>query len=457
MKKKPAREETKKMGQKAKESTPKTGEFVRIKQGENEFEGTVLPETKKGFLDLKLKNGYNISVYWSKKTEIVPMKKTVKTIPEPKKISFNPQLPSILILHTGGTIASRVNYETGGVFAAFTPEDLLAMFPELTKKANFETKLVENMESENMRFVHYSLIANEIQKAMQSNKFSGIIVSHGTDTMAFTSAALAFMIQNPPVPVLLVGAQRSSDRGSSDAAMNLSCATDFITKTNFAGTGICMHENENDDNCVILPAVKTRKMHSSRRDAFKTINSQPIARIEYKTSEIRFLQNYPFYSKRTAQVPLLARTKMEEKVGLLKSVPTLLPEQIAFFEKQKFKGLIIEGTGLGHLPILSRGKIEKTNEKNFKALQSLIKKGCLVGMTTQCLYGSVDMNVYSAGRELLKIGVLDGKDMLPETALIKMAWLLANYPKKEASELFSRNVAGEINERTRIDSKAPEA
>lgn len=432
----------------------KTGDRLLAKQEESAFEGTVLPETKKGFLDLKLKNGYNISLDLRKKTEIKKLETPTKKIPEAKPLPFNPDLPTILILHTGGTIASRVNYETGGVFAAFTPEDLLAMFPELTKKANFETKLIGNMESENMRFAHYSLIANEIQKTIREKKVAGIIVSHGTDTMAFTAAALAFMIQNAPIPVLLVGAQRSSDRGSSDAAMNLSCATDFIAKTDFCGIGICMHENENDNDCIILPPTKARKMHSSRRDAFRAINAQPVARIDYKSGKTEFVERD--YLKKGHGLQPVFKTKMEEKVGLLKSHPALLPEQIKFFEKQQFKGLVLEGTGLGHLPVISRSNLEKTNDQNFKALRALVKKGCLTGMTTQCLYGSVDMKVYSAGRELLKIGVLDGKDLLPETALIKMAWLLANYSKKEATELFSQNLVGEINERTRIDSKAPE-
>ncbi len=440
------------MKKEQKNASFKTGDRLFVKQGESAFEGTVLPETKKGFLDLKLKNGYNISLDLSKKTEIKRLETPKKTVAEPKPLPFNPSLPSILILHTGGTIASRVNYETGGVFAAFTPEDLLAMFPELTQKANFETKMIGNMESENMRLSHYTRIAEEIKKT-DSKKISGIIVSHGTDTLAYTSAALAFMVQKPGIPVLLVGAQRSSDRGSSDAAMNLSCATDFITKTDFCGVAICMHENENDSNCVLLPPAKTRKLHTSRRDAFRAVNAQPVARVEYKTGKTEFFEkNYPKKGNLTQTV---FKTKLEEKVGLLKASPTLIPEQIKVFEKQKFKGLILEGTGLGHFPVISRDSKDKTNDQNLKALESLIKKGCVVGMVSQCIFGSTQMHVYSAGPLLTRLGVLEGKDMLVETALVKMAWLLANYPKKEAEKLFGQNLIGEINERTVLQNQAP--
>lgn len=431
---------------------PAHGETVLVRQGSQSFEGTVLPENKKGFLELKLKNGYNVSVPLTTKTKIQKMTTKKNTVPKKTVIEQKPGLPTILILHTGGTIASRVNYQTGGVYAAFSPEDLLQMFPELTQKANFETRIIGNMESENMRLSFYSTLAKAIHEGL-NKKIKGIIISHGTDTMAYTAAALSFMVQHAPMPILLVGSQRSSDRGSSDASQNLSCAVDFILKSDYAGIGICMHASSNDDACWILPANKTRKFHTSRRDAFQAVNANPIATIEYKTGKIQM--NEKNYARQGHGKPLLFKPKMEEKIGLLKATPTLLPEQIAFFGKQNFKGLIIEATGLGNLPILSRDSKDKTNDKNYKALQALLKKGCLVGIVSQCIYGSVQMNVYSAGRELVRIGMLNGKDMLAETALIKMAWLLGNYKPKEAAALFSENIVGEINERTLIENKAP--
>ena len=430
----------------------KESDFVEAFSSGEKFSGTIIPSSERSMLFLKLKSGYNIGLELKKISSIkkVSAGKSVSK-PETKKFSQNPMFPKILILHLGGTIASRVNYETGGVFSSFSPEDLLTMFPELLQKANFETRLLASIESENMRFPLYSKIAEEIKKALPK-KFAGIIISHGTDTMAFTSAALAFMVQNPPIPILLVGAQRSSDRGSSDAAVNLSCAVDFILKSDFAGIGICMHENESDSSCVILPATKTRKMHSSRRDAFRAVNAKPIARVSYPEARIDFFEK-DFLHKGNSQQAVF-KTKMSESVALLKSTPALFPAQIGFFAKQKIQGLILEGTGLGHLPVLSRNSFDKENAQNFNALKALIKKGCVVAMASQCIYGSVNMHVYSAGRELLKIGVLEAKDMLPETAFIKLSWLLANFPKKQVPELFSKNLVGEINERIPLDNSA---
>ncbi|MFH0955121.1 MAG: Glu-tRNA(Gln) amidotransferase subunit GatD [Candidatus Micrarchaeota archaeon] len=433
-------------------SSFQNGDFVRVEFEGKSFEGTVIPSANSKTLQLKLKSGYNagFSLSQIKVSKIGESKKAQK--PAAKTIPFNSALPSILILHTGGTIASRVDYTTGGVTAGFEAQDLLTMFPELEKKANFETRKMESMESENMRFFQYCAIAKEIEKA-DAKKFSGIIIAHGTDTLAYTSAALAFMVQNPAIPVLLVGAQRSSDRGSSDAAQNLSCAVDFITKTDFCGIGICMHENENDSTCVVLPATKSRKLHTSRRDAFCSVNAKPIGRIDYASGKTEFLdKNYP---RKESQKQASFKIKLEEKVGLLKSHPSLVPEQIKVFEKLKFKGLIVEGTGLGHLPVISRDPKDKTNDRNFKALESLIKKGCVVGMVSQCIFGSTQMHVYGAGPKLKSIGVLEGKDMLAETALIKLAWLLGNYSKKEAEKLFGENMVGEINERQPLNSQNP--
>jgi glutamyl-tRNA(Gln) amidotransferase subunit D len=218
------------------------GDLVRVVKSGTIFEGTVIPSSDADVLVLKLKNGYNAGFDPAALSEVVRLgseKKAAK--PAQKPLPHDPALPTILILHTGGTISSRVNYATGGVFSAFSPSDLLEMFPELMQKSNFETRVVTNILSGSMRFDHYPVIAEEIKKAL-SQGFAGIIIPHGTDTLSFTSAAMAFMIQDPAVPILFVGAQRSSDRGSSDAAMNLSCAVDFILKGDFAGFAICWFE-----------------------------------------------------------------------------------------------------------------------------------------------------------------------------------------------------------------------
>ena len=243
------------------------GDKVLIKTDTKSYEGTLMPNEETDAIVIKLSNGYNIGIRPDKVRELKVIEKLKPTKEAKEPLRQNKNLPKITILHTGGTIASKVDYKTGGVVARFSPEEILRMFPELRDIANIDSRLISNMFSEDMRFAHYSLMAKEIEKEIQKG-VCGIILTHGTDTMTYTSAALAFMFEGLPIPVVLVGAQRSSDRGSSDAAVNLLCAAEFIAKTDFAGVAICMHENMSDNSCVILPATKTKKLHTSRRDAF---------------------------------------------------------------------------------------------------------------------------------------------------------------------------------------------
>ncbi|MDP7116304.1 MAG: Glu-tRNA(Gln) amidotransferase subunit GatD, partial [Candidatus Woesearchaeota archaeon] len=318
-------------------------------------------------------------------------------------------------------------------------EEIVQMFPELKKVANIKSSLISNMFSENMRFHHYGLMAKAIEKEIKAGA-DGIILTHGTDTMHYTSSALAFMLENLPIPVLIVGSQRSSDRGSSDAPFNLLAASRFIATTNFKGVAICMHKSSNDDMCTILPPCKSRKMHSSRRDAFKPINADPIADID-ASGKITWIKK-----PSNPKGKLVVKTKMEEKVALVKAHPNFSSEQLELYKK--YKGLVIEGTGLGHIPATATNAKEHPNLKNLEAVRKLVAGGCIVVMTLQTLFGRVQMNVYAPGRELLKAGIISGEDMLPETAFIKLAWLLGNHKKDEAAKLINQNLRGEIADRT---------
>lgn len=445
-----------------------TGCRIAVQRGKDLFEGMLMPSSDPGTLVLKLDSGYNVGIKFGKG---VGVKKSKTAEPARIKVEEKFELgkiikrkdielanitiggpkPTISILHTGGTIASRVDYRTGGVVASFRPEDLLAMFPELAQIANIRTRLVFAIMSESMRFFDYQALAKEIAKEIESGA-DGVIVAHGTDTMHYTSAALAFMLQNLPVPVILVGAQRSSDRGSTDAAQNLLSAAYFIAISDFSEVAICMHENTSDRKCLILPATKSRKMHTSRRDAFRPINSLPWARVNYSDNKIEFIKNnYPrkqsfrdakngvfVHNKKDKSRKLELKTKMEEKVALVKTTTNMNPSLIDFFIRKKYRGLVLEGTGLGHAPA-----------NLLNPLKKAIQKGIIVCMASQTIYGRVNMNVYSPQRDLLKIGVIPCGDMLPETAFIKLAWLLGNFPKK-AGELMGKNLCGEISERTEV-------
>ena len=340
-----------------------------------------------------------------------------------------------------------MDYKTGAVKVDFEPSELLHMFPELGEIANFDATAIARVFSEDMRFAHYPIMAKAIEKEVKKG-VDGIILTHGTDAMHYSSAALAFMLENLPVPVIIVGAQRSSDRGSSDAAMNLLCAATFIAKTDFAGVAICMHENSSDGNCVILPACKTRKLHTSRRDAFRPVNDSPIARIYARTGQAEFLKKD--YAKK-GQGNFAVKSKFDEKVGLLKCHPNMNAEEFLFYKKHKYNGLVIEGTGLGQAPVGTPNKEALPNRKNMKAIQSLVTGGCVVVMASQCIFGRVHMHVYDNAVDLANAGVLSAEDMTSETAFIKLAWLLGNCPKKEVAALVGKNLRGEISDRTEFD------
>ena len=416
------------------------GDKVTINTKTTSEEGILIPSPDADVVILKLKTGYNQGFDKKDVKEIKLIEKAKPSAAVAKKVVKDKSLPTIAILHTGGTIASKVDYRTGGVVASFEPSELVSLFPELETIANIESELVANMWSDDLRFIHFTLIAQRIEEYTKKG-VKGIIIGMGTDNLAVGAAALSFIVENSPIPIIFVGSQRSSDRGSADAAMNMICAARFIVQTDMVGVAICMHEHEDDDSCVILPAVKTYKLHSSRRDAFKVVNGMALARVLYPVGSVQMLtKSYP---RKQWQIRILST--MENKVGLLKIHINMFPEQFSFFEG--YKGLIIEGTGLGHTPGQVPNDLCAIHKKMYPAIKKVIDSGCVVVMTTQCLFGTVNMNVYSKGRDLLELGVIPGHDMLANTALVKLSWLLGNFKREEVKKLMGENLRGEIVQR----------
>ncbi len=301
------------------------------------------------------------------------------------------------------------------------------------------------MMSEDMMFSDYQKLAKAISKHIKEGA-DGIIIGHGTDTLTHTSAALAFMFEKINIPVLIVGAQRSSDRGSSDAAVNLICAAQFIAESDFAGIAVCMHNSSQDDKCAVLPATKTRKMHTSRRDAFKAISDVPVALVDFKTRKIEMIKKD--YKNKSKDKDTVIKDKFEKNVGLLKTHTNMKTELFEFFTKN-YQAFVLEATGLGHAPT----NLGKDNLKNHELLKNFIAKGGIVAITSQCLFGRVHPKVYVNLRRLSDIGCIFCEDMLPETAFIKLAWLLGNYEKEEAKALLPENLRGEITARIEYEEK----
>jgi glutamyl-tRNA(Gln) amidotransferase subunit D len=425
----------------------KEGDKVNVtKKDGKTIEGILMPNKETKALIVKLQSGYNVVIDRKniKSMTVVEKAKQKKAVKEEKVIQKK-GLPTIAVLHTGGTIASKVDYETGGVIAQFTAADLIKLVPELAKIANVKTELVANMMSEDMMFEDYQKIAKAIQKHAKAGA-DGIIIGHGTDTLTHTSAALAFMFEKINIPIIVVGSQRSSDRGSSDAAVNLICAAEFIVKSDFAGVAICMHNSSEDDQCAILPATKTRKMHASRRDAFKAVNDTPIALVDFKTRNIQHIKKD--YAKRSKDDKIIVKDRFEKDVGLLKTHTNMKTALFEFFTKS-YKGFVIEATGLGQAPT----NLGKDNLKNYELLKKFIEKGGIAAITSQCLFGRVHPTIYTNCRRLQNIGCIFCEDMLPETAFIKLAWLLGNYKKEEAKDLLAKNLRGEITERTEYEKE----
>ena len=415
--------------------TPKPGTSVEIKTKEKTYVGILMERpvlAKDKVVVIKLESGYNIGITEDKIDTIKPIKKKLKAEEfKPGKHRKDPKKPNISVLATGGTIASRVDYLTGGVHSAFSAEELISAVPELEEIANLSGRQLFNKFSENMQPEDWIKIAEETAKEIKK-KSAGVVITHGTDTMHYTSAALAFMLKTP-VPVVLTGAQRSSDRGSSDAAFNLINSARVAANGKFGEVCVVMHAEPSDSHCLIHPATKVRKMHSSRRDAFRSVNSKPLG----KVSE----EGIGFFQEMNKGNKLELDTKLEEKVSLLKYHPGMNSKIIDNLVKENYKGIVLEGTGLGH-----------TSEDLFDSIENAISSGVAVAMASQTIFGAVNMNVYSTGRKLLDMGVIACGDMLSETAYVKLMFVLGHTKKQEkAREMMLANYARELTEGCGVD------
>ncbi|ASJ00791.1 Glu-tRNA(Gln) amidotransferase subunit GatD [Thermococcus gorgonarius] len=420
------------------------GDLIRVIKRDGDelltFEGLVMPpyELSPGeTLTIKLDNGYNIGIL----IDAIERVEVLENAAEKPKMTFQEVLPrkeglpNVTILGTGGTIASRIDYKTGAVHPAFTAEELAKAVPEIFEMANVTPKLIMNILSEDMKPEYWKRIAHEVAKALNSGE-DGVIIAHGTDTMGYTASALSFMLRNLTKPVVLVGAQRSSDRPSSDSAMNLTCAVKMAT-SDVAEVMVVMHGETSDTYCLAHRGTKVRKMHTSRRDAFRSINDIPIAKVWKDRIEL-LRDDY----RRRSEGEVEVDDRIEEKVAILKIYPGISGEILDFLVDKGYRGVVIEGTGLGHVP-----------QDFIPHVERAVEEGVAVCVTSQCLYGRVNLNVYSNGRKLLKAGAIPCEDMLPETAYVKLMWVLGHTDDlEEVRKMMLTNYAGEITPYTRFDT-----
>ncbi len=408
------------------------GDVVEVRRGKEVYSGILMPHhdfSNPSIITLKLANGYNIGVRADEDSKIKIVSKKEAKEHAKRSLPSTPSKKDVAVISTGGTIASYVDYRTGAVHPAISAEELVFSVPELMDLCNVRAKVLYSILSENMKVAHWQGLARAVADELNSGAV-GVIVPHGTDTLGFTSAALSFMLRNLTGPVVCVGAQRSSDRPSSDAIMNLLAATRLCVEGDLGEVVVLMHGETSDSYCLAHRGTKVRKMHSSRRDAFKSINADPVAKIE--GTEITFMSQHT----RRSPGPVELHDKIDGNASMLHFYPGFEAEHFDMIAG-KVKGVVIAGTGLGHV-----------SEEIVGSIRRAVKDGVHVFITTQCLHGAVNLNVYSTGRDMLTAGAVPIGDMLPETAYVKLMWAMGQTKDPaEVRKIMMTNVAGELSDR----------
>lgn len=415
----------------------KEGSKLSVCSKGRSYTGTLMPHhdfSDKDVLIIKVSSGYNVGIRIYDDSVVKVMGQPETGSKKEIQAERREGLPKVVFIGTGGTIASYVDYRTGAVHPALSAPEMVNAVPELREYANIDAKVLFSIFSENMKVEHWQQLAEAVTDEI-NNGADAIVIPHGTDTMGYTAAALSFMLGNIPKPVVLVGAQRSSDRPSSDASSNLTAAVRFCVKGNTAGVFVIMHDTPGDDSFAVHIGTRVRKMHTSRRDAFESINVSPIAHLD-KEGVITFTKE----GRRTNSEKAVARTKMERSTVLLQYYPGMEP---SLFEDimMKSKGIVISGSGLGHV-----------NENMVPLIKKACDNGSVVVITSQCLNGRTNLNVYNTGRDMTSAGAISVLDMLPETAYVKLMWALANSANvQEAKKLMMAPLSEEMSDRRIID------
>ena len=426
---------------------PALGKRVKIiaqsPSGSTTHQGVVLPGAAPDHLTIKLANGYNVSYPLDDVKSIEELEDSKSIQKGELVIEQNQDLPKVTIIHTGGTIASKVDYTTGAVIARFEPEELLASVPEILDIANIDAIKLGNMWSDDIRPIHWNMMIDACQNAFDSGSV-GVVITHGTDTLHISASALSFAFAGnggkPAGRIVFTGSQRSSDRASSDATENLLSAVYWAANgPEVTGVGdaavTVMHAGSGDGVCAVSPGVAVRKMHSTRRNAFQMVNGERISEI---TINREGLSHTPvsLTSKREISAPTKYDTNI--KIAQLIAGPHLYSDLLDSAISSGYSAVVIHGTGLGHLPIENPNGDAPENEELYNTIKS-----CQIPIiiANQCINGPVDLNVYSKGRNQQDIGVLGhGGTSSPEALLVKIHWALSN--GKDLS-ILSENLCGE--------------
>ncbi len=412
-----------------------TGNRVKISTLKEITEGVLMESSDSGLYLIKLKSGYNIGIKKEDAVNIEEIKEKSKE--QKKKITpkQNSKLPGVDMIITGGTISARLDPNTGGVSWLTSPEKLLEFYPELTEIVNIrKVKMPFMKASENMDYKDWQEIAKACEESLNDSSCQGVIITHGTDFLHYTSSALSFFLKNLNKPVVLTYSQRSSDRASSDARLNLKCAA-TLAKSDIAEVMLVGHASMNDDFCYAMKGCKVRKMHTSRRDAFKPINTRAIAKVW--PGKIEILESYNPRNNKKVELDL----SFNDKIALIMFHPGMEPE-IFDYLSQRYQGIVLMACGLGHLAASDARK------NLLPAIKKAIDNGLVIVASPQTIYGRLDPLVYSPGRILMKTGIIFLQDILAETAYVKLGFVLGHASwKSRIKEKMLENISGEFSER----------
>ncbi|MHA1197960.1 MAG: Glu-tRNA(Gln) amidotransferase subunit GatD [Candidatus Heimdallarchaeaceae archaeon] len=414
----------------------RTWSRVEVKKGDAHYEGLLLPRsqhTDDDYITLKVDTGYNLGILVDDQTEIkeIGYQKGNYELPH-VNVQFRDEFPNVTLLGTGGTVASRLDYRTGAVLPAFTPDELFSAVPELTSTVNLTPKTLYQILSENFRPEYWVKTAEAIAKEIESGA-DGIVIGHGTDTMCVTGCALSYFLRNLPIPVVLVGSQRSSDRPSSDGPRNILFSAKLAGYENFAEVTICMHGTPSDSYNLIHRATRCRKMHSARRDTFRTLSDIPLGKID----DSGVTWNKKDIRPRSPVEDFYLDAKTDERVGMLYFYPGMNPDLLESMVDLGYHGVVMIGTGLAHVATDIYPALERCQQEEIPVV-----------MVVEPLYGFAQLRVYETGRDMLARGVIEGENMLPSAAYTKLIWTLGHTRNiEEVEKIMLINIAGEITTR----------
>lgn len=421
-----------------KEKTLEVGDKVEIHGKERDWIGFVLESYDSSVVLLKLESGYNIGIPENDILNVKVIEKVKKVEKAKREAKIDEKLPNIALIITGGTISSRLDPKTGGVIST-DAEEILNISPEVKKICNIVCVEKPFMKwSENMAFEDWKVLAESVANQLNDKNIRGVVITHGTDFLHYTAAALSFFLRDLNKPVALTYSQRSIDRGSTDASLNLFCAAKFAI-SDIAEVALVGHKDLNDKQCLAMPGTKVRKLHTSRRDTFKVVNSSAFA--EISASEFRILRGFNARNSGIVKID----TAYNDKVALVQVYPGQDPAILEYYAEQGYKGIILELAGIGQVPTQ-----EATKDNWLPKLKKVIDKGVIVCGAPQTLYGRLNPNIYSAGRDIQKTGLIYLEDMLPETAFVKLGWVLGhkNWVKEnKVKEKMLQNISGEFNDK----------